>query len=135
MALHAHPHPLDPYNPAGSQHEQLRHPSPFVPIRIPVFTPVVWLNDLIIRVISLLGTFGGASKGFSNDMNARRMRALSDSVDSVEEGDAVELRAYGMNVTPSGSISSTPAPGPRVVSTRIRVSRGGAGNGSRRKFD
>ena len=48
MATHARPQPADPYNP--TQSEPVRHPSPFVPIRLPVFTPVVFLNDALIRV-------------------------------------------------------------------------------------
>lgn len=125
MAMHAHPTPVDPYNPTGDQHEQLRHPSPFIPIRIPLFSPVVWINDLVIRAISLIGSVGGAA-GRSNPGSSRRLRALSDSVESVEEGEGFSLEP--LNTNPG--IRTMQAP--RVVSTRIRVNRGGGGG---RKYD
>lgn len=129
MAVHAQPVPLDPYNPAGDEHDQLRHPSPFVPIRLPVFTPVVWLNDLIIRIISVIGSFGGApTRGNSSVTNLpkpRHSRVLSESAESVEEGENIAMDT--LRPTPAVSMGQ----GPRVVSTRVRVTRGG----DRRKFD
>lgn len=118
MAIHARPAPIDPYNPTGG--DPLRHPSPFIPIRMPVFTPVVWLNDVIIRVISIVGYVGGPR---STSTNTRHRRVPSDSVDSVESAE-------------EGSIPLEPLvrPPPPANSTRIRVSRGTRG-GDRRKFD
>lgn len=119
MAMHAHPVPVDPYNPTGDHHDRLRHPSPFLPIRIPVFTPVVWLNDLVIRAISIVGLFGGpVPQAEPVDVaRARRARALSESVESVEEGEGIT-----MQTSPTVGFNTAP----RVVSTRVRVSRGGA---------
>jgi len=58
MAMHAHPVPTDPYNPsspastsAGSA--QVMHPSPYFPIRLRIFAPVIFLNDCIVSVLSL----------------------------------------------------------------------------------
>ncbi|GJE98120.1 EI24-domain-containing protein [Phanerochaete sordida] len=124
MATHARPQPVDAYNP--TQSEPIRHPSPFVPIRIPVFTPVVVLNDALIRVLSVLGSFGAprsSPDAFGGFAQAHR-RAASDSVESVEEGEAgIELEA------------KPPPPPTGAPSTRIRVRRGSRGGSSRRKFD
>ncbi|KAI0086612.1 etoposide-induced protein 2.4-domain-containing protein [Irpex rosettiformis] len=114
MAMHARPIPVDPYNPASTE-DTIRHPSPYIPIRIPVFSLVVWLNDIIVGIIGLVGAFGGPR---SNAPTAPpRPRGLSDSVESAEEGEAVPLET--LNTKPS---------------TRIRVSRGPRA-GDRRKFD
>ncbi|PSS22651.1 hypothetical protein PHLCEN_2v3017 [Hermanssonia centrifuga] len=122
MAMHARPIPIDPYNPVGDQEEHLRHPSPFIPIRIPVFTPVVFLNDLIIRIINLGSSVGGSSgRGGTNVANLGRRRALSESVESVEEGGAVSLE-------PLQSRSNRT---PRPPTTRVRMNRGV----DRRKID
>ena len=63
MAMHARPAPGDPYNPAA----EARHPSPFVPIRLRVFAPVMWLNDWVVRVVSVGG--GGKAKGHKRGMS------------------------------------------------------------------
>jgi len=56
MAMHAHPVPHDPYNPSSptsaSSGSPIIHPSPYVPIRLPVFAPVIFLNDRIVGVLS-----------------------------------------------------------------------------------
>lgn len=95
MAMHAHPIPLDPYSPlapvtpTGSTEETIRHPSPFVPIRLPIFAIVIWLNDWIVRVISV----GGGRQSGSGRKRGERGRRSSDGFDRVEEG--VELDAFG----------------------------------------
>jgi etoposide-induced 2.4 mRNA len=57
MAMHARPVPTDPYNPSStstsSGSTQIIHPSPYVPIRLRIFAPVISLNDCIVRVLSL----------------------------------------------------------------------------------
>lgn len=114
MAMRARATPIDPYNPTGE--EVLRHPSPFIPIHIPVFSPVIWLNDMIVRVISLIGSVGGPPPSNlhpSSYPSSRHRRIPSDSVESVEEGDAVPIQS----VSPAtSSAKSRPS--------RIRVSRG-----------
>ncbi|KIP04802.1 hypothetical protein PHLGIDRAFT_109134 [Phlebiopsis gigantea 11061_1 CR5-6] len=115
MAMHARPAPIDPYNPTGG--DPPKHPSPFIPIRIPVFTPVIWLNDMIVRVISLIGHVGGPRP--SSATPSHRRKPSVDSVESAEEG----------------SIPLEPiAPSPPSTGTRIRVSRG-TRPGNRRKLD
>ena len=54
--MHAHPIPHDPYNPSSptlaSSGSQVMHPSPYVPIHLRVFAPVIFLNDCIVGVLS-----------------------------------------------------------------------------------
>ena len=131
MAMHARPIPHDPYNPAGTDNP-IRHPSPFVPIRLPIFTPVIWLNEVIVRAISLVGSMGGrpASSrepvGWNESVQRRGLRRMpSDSVESVEEG---EGEGVPMQSLPSA----------QSAATRVRVSRGsrsGASFGAGRKHD
>ena len=70
MAMHARPAPGDPYNPAA----EARHPSPFVPIRLRVFAPVMWLNDWVVRVVSVGG--GGKAKGHKRGMSEGETETL-----------------------------------------------------------
>lgn len=86
MAMHARPVPQDPYNPAPSTEstDTVRFPSPLVPIRMPVFTIVIWLNDLVVRVLSVGGSTG-----------ARHRRTPSETTEQAEEGAGVELRNIG----------------------------------------
>ncbi|KAI0747673.1 etoposide-induced protein 2.4-domain-containing protein [Daedaleopsis nitida] len=102
MAIYARPIPLDPYKPTtsartavGANDDVVHYPSPLVPIRIPVFAPVIFLNDWIVRILSV-GTGGSASAGYTGgggrgSGTTRHQRVPSDDVDSMEEGDAVEL--------------------------------------------
>ncbi|KAJ7098068.1 etoposide-induced protein 2.4-domain-containing protein [Mycena belliarum] len=86
MAMNARPVPDDPYGPLpdGSDHngndDVIRHPSPFVPIRLPIFAVVMWLNDAIVKAVSV-----GTGKG-SGPASLRRNRAFSDGSESVEHG-------------------------------------------------
>ena len=92
MAMHSCPTPVDPYSPLNSSvgEETIRHPSPFIPIRLPIFAVVIWLNDWIVRVISV---GGGGGRNKSTVRIPGRGRATSDSVENAEEG--VELDAFG----------------------------------------
>ena len=76
MAIHAHPEPADPYNPADhsqQRSESVLHPSPFIPIRVPVFAPVLLLNDVIVKILSVSG-------------RPMRPRGSSDAAEYAEEG-------------------------------------------------
>lgn len=95
MAIHARPLPLDPYNPVPSsddaqQNEVIRLPSPYIPIRLPVFALVIWLNDLIVSSLTVLG--GGSKAGH------RRNKSSIDGKESIEEG--VRLEAYSPPAKP-----------------------------------
>ncbi|KAJ4488019.1 etoposide-induced protein 2.4-domain-containing protein [Lentinula aciculospora] len=104
MAMHACPVPADPYNPV-SERDVVQHPSPFIPIRLPVFAPVMFLNDWIVRVLSV----GGGSRA----TNAHR-RGTSDDVESVEEGERIEMQSR--KATPSFSSN-------RSSNSRIKIGR------------
>ncbi|EED81729.1 predicted protein [Postia placenta Mad-698-R] len=85
MAMHARPVPLDPYNSlsaASDANDDVLHPHPLVPIRIPVFALVLWLNDWVVRILTL----GGGRAARAGQMSAHR-RMLSDAAESVEEGE------------------------------------------------
>ncbi|KZT74136.1 hypothetical protein DAEQUDRAFT_661252 [Daedalea quercina L-15889] len=139
MAMHARPVPLDPYNPtvslpsgaSSSTLEDIRHPHPFLPIRLPIFAPVLWLNDWIVRLLSLGG--GAASKqqlpGVASVAGRGHRRMVSEVVDSMEEGDFVELSPV---VGPNPQLN-LPSSGSRA---RMRVS-GSVGSiiSSQRKRD
>ncbi|KAH9857635.1 etoposide-induced protein 2.4-domain-containing protein [Lenzites betulinus] len=136
MAVYARPLPLDPYNPTisaggrGADDDVVRYPSPLVPIRIPVFAPVMWLNDWIVRVLSV-GSSAGAGVGNSRysgparagGAGARHRRDPSDGVESIEEGEAVEL----VGVDPRRGVPDA---------SRARLGGGAAGLGrAGRKYD
>lgn len=108
MAMHAHPVPIDPYVPVppvkSEESEIIRHPSPFVPIRLPVFAVVMWLNDLIVKTL----TGGGRT--------LNRSRTFSDPTESVEEGGGVKSGRMG---TPSKA--SQPAIGRISIGGRRKV--------------
>ncbi|KAI0792858.1 etoposide-induced protein 2.4-domain-containing protein [Abortiporus biennis] len=116
MAMHSRPLPLDPYNPSGE--EILRHPSPYLPIRIPIFHPVTFLNDWIIRILNAGASVAGGSRA---PKISRHQRSLSDGVESVEEGEAIPLQ-------------SPPPTAPPIANT-FHKSRVRIGRGDRRKFD
>ena len=85
MAMHARPVPKDPYSPAGSE-DTIRHPSPFVPIRLPIFAVVIWLNDWFVRIISVGGGAGARRSTGDAPRAARQKRRMSEGVENAEEG-------------------------------------------------
>lgn len=90
LAMHARPVPSDPYNPTPPQMNAAgqpltRHPSPFIPVRLPIFALVIWLND---RIVAILNVGGRTTK---RTEHSKRRRALSEAVESVEEGDSIEM--------------------------------------------
>ncbi|KAF8810143.1 hypothetical protein BYT27DRAFT_7282228 [Phlegmacium glaucopus] len=98
MAIHARPAPIDPYNPmppnttSPGANEVIRHPSPFIPIRLPIFKLLIWLNDSIVRILNVIG-----GRPIVRHKEAARSRAFSDASESAEDGDAVhtvELKTF-----------------------------------------
>lgn len=95
MAMRARPVPIDPYNPSltrhvGDDHEEvIRHPSPFIPIRVRVFALVIWINDIIVRMLNALGARPvrhGDRHGVSLDYKRGRFSRESDAEESAEGG-------------------------------------------------
>ncbi|KAH0827017.1 etoposide-induced protein 2.4-domain-containing protein [Lanmaoa asiatica] len=83
MAMHARPVPHDPFNPLDSskKNDAVRYPSPLIPIRLPIFAAVIWLNDLIVRILSVGGSVG----------EPRHNRVPSNSSEKAEEGTGIQL--------------------------------------------
>ncbi|KAF9036588.1 etoposide-induced protein 2.4-domain-containing protein [Panaeolus papilionaceus] len=136
MAMHAQPVPEDPYNPMppqipGPQDCAIHHPSPFIPIRLPIFALVLTINDAVVRVLNFVGgrrvvrhhatpSFGSKVGGIAGVPGRRR--ANSVEADNVEGGmgysDNVELadvrdktRARGHHLQHPGG-ASVPTSGP-----------------------
>ncbi|KAF8136794.1 etoposide-induced protein 2.4-domain-containing protein [Boletus edulis] len=80
MAMHARPVPQDPFNPQFplDKSDIVRYPSPLVPIRLPVFAAVIWLNDVVARILSV--------------GEPRHNKLPSNSSEKAEEGAGIELR-------------------------------------------
>jgi etoposide-induced 2.4 mRNA len=116
MAMHGAPTPSNPYNPSvkiaphHSHHHhspqfdappEIRYPSPFIPIRLPVFAPVLWINDRIVQMLNI----GGSQRNVHGKAASAKVRRFSDStVESVEEGDGDNAGAYGMQGTPGPTL-------------------------------
>jgi etoposide-induced 2.4 mRNA len=94
--MYAQPMPVDPYSPLppNQQEDSIRHPSPYVPIRLPVFAIVMWLNDMIVKVISTGG--GGPS---------RKGTGRNEMTETMEEG---------------GGVGGTPL---RPIRNRVNIAR------------
>lgn len=131
MAMHARPVPTDPYNPMplASQNPQendtIRHPSPFVPIRLPIFAIVIWLNDAIVRILNAIG-----GRPIVRHQAAARMRRFSDASESAEDGvnsPRMEMQPL-KNKQSSASSSSSSAKPSRETSGRVKI-------GMQRKLD
>ncbi|KIM49454.1 hypothetical protein M413DRAFT_438637 [Hebeloma cylindrosporum] len=127
MAMHAKPVPADPYNPMPplpasrpGENEVVRHPSPFVPIRLPIFALVIWLNDGIVRVLNAI-----AGRPVVRHKAAARSRAFSNASESAEDGvSQMELNTF----RGPGTSSTTLKPTARPTSERVKI-------GTRRKHD
>ncbi|KAF9566253.1 hypothetical protein CPC08DRAFT_682555 [Agrocybe pediades] len=145
MAMRARPVPDDPYNPMppatprpGTMHADngassiIRHPSPFIPIRIPVFAIVVILNDAIVKVLNFIGG-RPIIRHKAAAPSKYAMEEGGDAVESVEDGGArMELKTFS-TTTPvgvsSGNMASTAATSrPSTGPGRVKL-------GARRKLD
>ncbi|EJU05472.1 hypothetical protein DACRYDRAFT_103960 [Dacryopinax primogenitus] len=93
MSMPAHPLPRHPYAPhpspsAGGQPALL---SPYIPIRIPVFTPVILVNEVVVRALSVgtrtrRGTGGRPAAGSP----VRGKRWGTQAMELTEEGTEVD---------------------------------------------
>jgi len=92
MAMHAHPVPVDPYNPSSpptASGAPITHPSPYMPIRLRVFAPVIFLNDCIVTVLSLCTRrhSGTRARTFSLDRGGGAKERMEEG-----DGEEIELR-------------------------------------------
>lgn len=121
----------------GEGEGEIRYPSPFVPIRLPVFTPVLWMMDRVVTVTVGKGRGGGkgaASRYATASSGPRREEKRREGegevgLDSLEMEAGQRLRQGGAGVP---SVYAPAAGGNvNVVNTarRVRVSVG------RRKVD
>ena len=91
MAMTARPVPQDPYNPtlhASDAHDSGRYPSPLIPIRLPIFAIVIWLNDILVRALSITG---------SVEQKRRHYKVPSNSSEKAEEGAGIEMGGITSN--------------------------------------
>lgn len=131
MAMHARPVPADPYNPMPpttslkADNDTIRHPSPFVPIRIPIFALVIWINDIVVKILNIIG-----GRPIVRHKGAVRSRAFSDPNESAEDGTVqIEMKAFANSTSFSSSSSTTKTPkGVRATSGRVKL-------GARPKLD
>lgn len=108
MAVRSRPLPADPYHPIPSEgSEAIRYPSPFIPLRLPIFQPVILMNDLVVRVLSV-GAGGKRAASASASLRGARLKVGKkgegyrsiDGLESVEEAgdtETIELHASTAN--------------------------------------
>ena len=90
MAMHARPVPRDPYNPLppSNSRQTILHPSPYVPIRVPIFRPVIVLNDAILRVVN----FGIRSRSGHHQRTLAGGKEWRDEQLEQGDGESVEMK-------------------------------------------
>lgn len=154
MAMHARPGPYDPYNPipapssataaSHSQNQQQTtiHPSPYVPIRLPIFQPVIFINDWVVKILSLGMRGGRGHGGGAGSVSGGLARGRwNDKADSLEDGEGEESEMRASMRAASGGMNGMGSAGANIgqgrvglagpeVRTRERIQRGG-----RRKAD
>jgi len=118
MAMHARAVPTHPYNPVppitkANGDTSYPIPSPFVPIRLPVFKVVIMLNELLIKLIDI-----GVRGKRSRPSERSRKKSLGSEMEGLEGGtplDGTEGR-HRPNVD-----RPVPGPRPQVRNTKLRV--------------
>jgi len=125
MAITAKPVPNDPYNPSPATEDAIRHPSPFIPIRLPIFALVIWINDGIVRLLNVVGgrppvRHKAAAPSLSSSSTAARRR-LSDATESAEEGGMGSIQMQ--NLGGKGGTAVNVGKGTRPVGTRVNLGR------------
>ncbi|QRW00657.1 Etoposide-induced protein 2.4 (EI24) [Ceratobasidium sp. AG-Ba] len=83
MAMYANPKPDNPYQPLPpSEYDTTSEPvfpSPFIPIRIPFFVPVIWLNDRVVHILDF-STGGRRARRPSATQNVTAMEGVEAGV-------------------------------------------------------
>ncbi|CUA68216.1 Etoposide-induced protein 2,4 homolog [Bos taurus] [Rhizoctonia solani] len=82
MAMYTNPKPDNPYQPiAPTEYDPNPapiFPSPFIPIRIPFFAPVIWLNDQVAKLLDV--TTGGRRRRTSSTGPGIQMEGVEEGV-------------------------------------------------------
>lgn len=71
--MHVHPVPLEPYS---------HDPGTILPIRLPIFAVVLWLNDKIVNILSIRPSNQSNGRTYQSGLS----KDFSDEADSIEEG-------------------------------------------------
>jgi etoposide-induced 2.4 mRNA len=77
--MYANPVPLDPYKPTPSCYDDPQR-TPLLPSRLPIFSPVIWLNNKIMQIFTEKMWPGGHLLTSQTDLH------LADGAEFVEEG-------------------------------------------------
>ncbi|KAF8590490.1 hypothetical protein K439DRAFT_1381895 [Ramaria rubella] len=94
-ASRAHPVPVNPYSPASitrgagqAQHSpEIIYPSPFIPIRIPIFYLVITINNFVVHMMSIGSPSGSRIQTVLKETTERRQLSGDAEVASnAEEG-------------------------------------------------
>lgn len=116
--MHARAVPTYPYNPVppitkANGDTAYPIPSPFIPIRLPVFKVVIMLNELVIKLID----FGVRGKQ-SRPSERGRKKSLGSEMEGLEGGTPLD----GMGSRHQSSLGGPVlGPRPQVRSTKLRV--------------
>lgn len=115
MAMYAHAVPAHPYNPVppitkANGDTSYPIPSPFIPIRLPVFRIVIMLNEFVVKLIDI-GVGGRRSE-------RSRKKSLGGEMEGLEGGTPFD----GMEIRERPSTDRRmPGPKPQIRGTKLRV--------------
>src|SRR5882724_4565205 len=95
-------HPYSPVSPStalcdserqGQASRTVMHPSPFVPIRIPIFDLVIAIDNFVVRLLSVGSTSKvGTQTGMGKGTEKWRLPGDADVASDAEEGNFIENR-------------------------------------------
>lgn len=118
MAMYSHAVPVHPYNPVppitkANGDTSYPIPSPFIPIRLPVFKIVIMLNEFVVKLIDI-GVGGKRSKRSERS----RKRSPRGEMEGLEGG--TPLDGMGIRERPSTD-RRVPGPRPQIRGTKLRI--------------
>ena len=124
MATRSRPLPADPYHPIPSEgSEVIRYPSPFVPLRLPIFRLVILMNDFIVRALSVgAGGKRAASPSAPPSSASSKFRRKGEGYGSIDGFDSIEEGGDTETVELHASEASRPMPTP-AVRQRVNIGR------------
>ena len=116
--MYAHAVPARPYNPVPSITKangdtSYPIPSPFIPIRLPVFRIVIMLNEFVVKLIDI--GIGGRQ---SRQSEQSRKKSLGGEIEGLEGGTPLD----GIRIRERPSTDRrVPGPRPQIRGTKLRV--------------